>query len=161
MQDDRNTALRKKLLRRLVWKAPLIFLLVFFAVWWQMRAERGIQSSSSAGVNAALFTGSWNGEVSYRSGDRYREEFLFQPEGDKLFGTASFLGIRRGFQEGRVDGDKISFFVQFDERSEDQTVPNKVYYWGQIAGDQVAMRLQDSRGNPPVDFLLRKAGAAG
>ena len=161
MQDDRNTALRKKLLRRLLWKAPLIFLLVFFAVWWQMRAERGIQSSSSAGVNAALFTGSWNGEVSYRSGDRYREEFLFQPEGDKLFGTASFLGIRRGLYEGRVDGDKISFFVQFDERSADQTVPNKVYYWGQIAGDQVAMRLQDSGGNPPVDFVLRKAGVAG
>jgi hypothetical protein len=85
---------------------------------------------------------------------------LFQPEGDKLFGTASFLGIKRGIEDGKVDGDKISFFARFDERSADQTVQYKNYYWGQIAGAQIAMRLQDSRGDPPADFVLQKSGVA-
>jgi len=158
---DPKTQLRKKLLRRLIWKVPLIFLLVLFAVWWQMRTERGSQPSSRTDSKAALFTGSWNGEVIYPSGEKYNEEFFFQPEGEKLFGTVSFLGLKHGVEEGRVDGDKMSFFVRFDERSGDQAVQHKVYYWGQIVGGQVAMRLQDSRGNPPVDFVLHKAGAAG
>jgi hypothetical protein len=154
---DPNTELRKKLLRRLIWKASLIFLLVLFAVWWQTRTERGTQSSSSTDSKAALFTGSWNGEVTYPSGDKYNEEFFFQPEGEKLFGTVSFLAVKHGIEEGRVDGDKISFFVRFDERSGEQTVQHRVYYWGQFAGGQVAMRLQDSRGNPAVDFVLKRS----
>ena len=159
--DDPKTELRKKLLRRLIWKVPLIFLLVLFAVWWQMRTERGTRTSSSTGSSAAFFTGSWNGEVIYPWGDKYREEFFFQPEGDKVFGTVSFLGMKHGVEDGKVDGDKISFFVRFDERVGNQTLEHKNYYWGQIASGQIAMRLQDSRGNPPVDFVLQRIGAAG
>ena len=125
-----------------------------------MRSERGTRPSSSTGSKAVLFTGSWNGEVIYPSGDKYTEEFFFQPEGEKLFGTVSFLGAKHGLEEGRVDGDKISFFIRFDERPGDQTVQHKVYYWGQITDGQVAMRLQDSRGNPPVDFVLEKNSIA-
>ena len=158
---DPNTEIRKKLLRRLIWKAPLIFLLVLFAVWWQTRTERVTQPSSSTDSKAALFTGSWNGEVTYPSGDKYNEQFFFQPEGEKLFGTVSFLGVKHGLEEGRVDGDKISFFIRLDERSGNQTVQHKVYYRGQIAGGQVAMRLQDSRGNPSADFGLHRTGVGG
>ena len=160
MRDDPRTALRKKLLRRLIWKAPLIFLLVFFAVWWQMRTERATQPSSNAGSKAALFTGSWNGEVIYPWGEKHNEEFFFQPEGDKLFGSASFLGMKRGIEDGKIDGDKLSFFVRFDEGSGAQTLQHKNYYWGQIADSRLSMRLQDSRGNPPVDFILRKSNVA-
>jgi len=160
MRDDPRTALRKKLLRRLIWKAPLIFLLVFFAVWWQMRTERATQPSSSTDSKAALFTGGWNGEVIYPWGEKHSEEFFFQPEGDKLFGTASFLGIKRGIEDGKVDADKISFFARFDEGSGAQTLQHKNYYWGQIADGQLSMRLQDSRGNPPVDFVLKKSNVA-
>jgi hypothetical protein len=160
MRDDPRTALRKKLLRRLIWKAPLIFLLVFFAVWWQMRTERATQPSSNAASKAALFTGSWNGEVIYPWGEKHSEEFFFQPEGDKLFGTASFLGMKRGIEDGKIDGDKLSFFVRFDEGSGAQTLPHKNYYWGQIADSRISMRLQDSRSNPPVDFVLKKSNVA-
>ena len=65
--------LRKKLLRRLIWKVPLIFLLVLFAVWWQMRTERETQPSSRADSKAALLTGNWNSEVIYPSGEIYNE----------------------------------------------------------------------------------------
>lgn len=160
VRDDPRTALRKKLLRRLIWKAPLIFLLAFFAVWWQMRTERGTEPSSSAGSKAALFTGRWNGEVIYPRGEKYSEEFFFQPEGDKLFGTASFLGMKRGIEDGKIDGNQLSFFARFDEGSGEQTVEHKNYYWGQVTDSRISMRLQDSRGNPPVDFVLKKSNVA-
>ena len=160
MRDDPRTALRKKLLRRLIWKAPLIFLLVFFAVWWQMRTERATQPSLNAASKAALFTGSWNGEVIYPWGEKHSEEFFFQPEGDKLFGSASFLGMKRGIEDGKIDGDKLSFFARFDEVSGAQTLQHKNYYWGQISDSRISMRLQDSRGNPPVDFVLKKSNVA-
>ncbi len=41
--------------------------------------------------------------------------FLFQPEGAKLFGTASFLGAKRGIEEGKIEGESISFIVRFQE----------------------------------------------
>ncbi|HVO93257.1 MAG TPA: toll/interleukin-1 receptor domain-containing protein, partial [Terriglobales bacterium] len=38
--DEAKVALRKRLMRRLVWKAPLIFALVTFAAWWQWRSNQ-------------------------------------------------------------------------------------------------------------------------
>ncbi|HXV49464.1 MAG TPA: hypothetical protein VEB61_11725 [Candidatus Binatia bacterium] len=32
----------------------------------------------------------------------------------------------------------------------------KNYYWGVLDGDKLRLRLQDDRGNPPLDFVLRK-----
>jgi hypothetical protein len=60
-------------------------------------------------------------EVAYSRGPTHTEQFLFQAEGDKLFGTASFLGFRRGIEDGRIDGDKISFTVRFQAASEGMT----------------------------------------
>jgi hypothetical protein len=90
--SDPRAALRKKLLRRLWWKVPVIFLLVAFAVWWQWRQEREQELRSQRPSPAAgAIAGTWSGEVKYGWGDKYNEVFLFQPEGAKLFGTASFL----------------------------------------------------------------------
>ena len=60
-------------------------------------------------------------EGAYSWGPTHTEQFLFQAEGDKLFGTASFLGFRRGIEDGRIDGDKISFTVRFQAASEGMT----------------------------------------
>jgi hypothetical protein len=43
---------------------------------------------------------------------------LFEAEGDSLFGTASFPAFKRGIEDGRIDGDKISFNVRFQEALE-------------------------------------------
>jgi cytoskeletal protein RodZ len=96
---DSRAELRRKLLRRLVWKVPLIVLLMSLAVWWQMRRENEAQlpTGKQTGASPApAFTGSWKGDVTYPWQVSYTEQFLFQPEGDKLFGTASFLGVKRG-----------------------------------------------------------------
>jgi len=154
---DERAALRRKLLRRLWWKAPIIFLLVSFAVWWQSRQEQNEQAKTEIpSAASAAVAGSWSGEVTYSWGDRYNEQFLFQPEGAKLFGTASFLGAKRGIEEGKIDGASISFFIRFQEVSGDTTTEHKNYYWGKLEGTEIRIRMQDDRGNPPVEWTLVK-----
>ena len=158
---DPRAALRKKLLRRLWWKVPVIFLLVTFAVWWQWRQEREEELKAQRPSPAAgAIAGTWSGEVKYDSGDKYNELFLFQPEGAKLFGTASFLGAKRGIEDGKIEGENISFIVRFQEIAGDTTRDHKNYYWGKLNGKEILVRIQDDRGNPPVDFVLRKIAAA-
>jgi hypothetical protein len=81
-------------------------------------------------------------------GARAIPRFLFQAEGDKLFGTASFLGFRRGIEDGRIDGDKISFTVRFQAASEGMTGKHRNRYMGTVSGNQIHFRMQDDRGNP-------------
>lgn len=155
--SDERAALRRKLLRRLWWKAPIIFLLVAFAVWWQARQERAEQTTeeSPSAVTAAV-AGSWSGEVTYSWGDRYNEQFLFQPEGAKLFGTASFLGVKRGIEEGKIESENISFLIRFQEMAGDTAGDHKNYYWGKFEGKEIRIRMQDDRGNPPLEWVLQK-----
>ena len=162
--DDGKAALRKRLLRRLIWKVPVILALVAFAVWWQWRSnqeqEMGPRASGATAKTAATITGSWSGEVAYGWGDKYTEVFLFQPERSKLFGTASFLGSKRGIEEGKIEGESVSFFVRFQELSGNETHERKNYYWGKLSANAIAMRIQDDRGSPPVDFVLQKSAVA-
>ena len=159
--DDAKTALRKRLLRRLIWKVPLILALVSFAVWWQWKSNRepqvGTDASAVTAKTAAAITGNWSGKVAYGWGDKYTEAFLFQPEGSRLFGTASFLGAKRGIEEGKIEGEAISFFVHFQELSGNETREHKNYYWGKLNGGEIFVRMQDDRGSPPVEWsLVRK-----
>ncbi|HEX2929661.1 MAG TPA: toll/interleukin-1 receptor domain-containing protein [Candidatus Binatia bacterium] len=156
---DARRELRRRLWRRLLWKAPIVLLLVSFAIWWQWRKEEGAKvagNEQSFGLRAAQFTGNWSGEVTYAWGDKFSEQFFFQPEGSKLFGAAGFLGVKRGIEEGKIEGESISFFIRFQESSGGMVRDHKNYYWGKLDGDKVQMRLQDDRGNPPVDFVLSK-----
>lgn len=155
--SDLRAALRKKLLRRLWWKVPVIFLLVAFAVWWQWRQEREQELRSQRPSPAAgAIAGTWSGEVKYGWGDKYNEVFLFQPEGAKLFGTGSFLGVKRGIEEGKIEGESISFIVRFQATAGDTTREHKNYYWGKLRDKEMLVRIQDDRGNAPVDFVLSK-----
>lgn len=158
---DSRAERRRKLWRRLAWKAPLIVLLVSFAVWWQWRKEGALKPvlrPQAPSPKAAAITGYWSAEVRYSWGEKFTEQFFFVPEGAKLFGSASFLGVKRGIEEGRIDGERIAFFVRFQESAGAVTANHKNYYWGGLDGDRILMRLQDDRGNPPLDFVLRRSG---
>ena len=152
---DARTALRKKLLRRLIWKVPIIISLMAFAVWWEQRKEGGQEIKVEAAANP--FTGGWSGEVTYGWGAKFIEPFFFQPEGNKLFGTASFLGAKRGIEEGKIAGESISFYVRYEEVSGSESRERKNYYWGKINGDDILMRMQDDRGSAAVEWILRKS----
>jgi hypothetical protein len=148
-------------MRRLIWKAPLIIALVTFAAWWQWRQEAKTNLSGKSPVVGAeiaqRLTGTWQAEVNYPGRGKFTEQFLFQPEGGTLFGTASYLSLKHGIEEGRVDGENISFFIRFNETAGDVNQEHKTYYWGTFAGGQMHLRAQDDRGNQPVEFSLVKS----
>ena len=155
--DTQVAEVRKKLLRRMIWKVPIIVLLVAFAVWWEWRKQGGDETKVESA--AAAFTGAWTGEVTYGWDAKYSESFFFQPEGNKLFGTASFLGVKRGIEEGKVDGETISFYARYDEVSGGESRQRKNYYWGKLNGKDISIRMQDDRGNPAVDWVLKKSNS--
>ncbi len=161
---NRSVELRKKLMRRLIWKAPLIIALMTFAAWWQWRQETKTNLSGKSPVVGAeiiqRLTGSWQAEVNYPGRGKFTEQFLFQPERDKLFGTASYLALKHGIEEGRIEGENISFFIRYVETVDNTNREHKTYYWGTFANGQIRMRVQDDRGAQPVEFSLMKIAAS-
>jgi len=157
---DSRAELRKKLLRRLVWKVPLIFLLMSLAVWWQMRRENEAQltTATQTGASKAMaFTGSWKGDVTYPWQVSHTEQFLFQPEEDKLFGTATFLGVKRGIGDGKIVGETISFSVAFEEIYGSTMRSRRNRYEGKLSGDTIRLRIMDDQGNSPVELVLTRS----
>ena len=146
--------------RRKIWGGPIALLLVVAALWWQWNQARQPQGNKASSAidspAAAAISGVWQGEVAYSWGPTYTERFLFQAEGDKLFGTASFLAFKRGIEDGRIEGDKISFTVRFQTVSEGMTSEHRNRYLGTVSGNQIHFRMQDDRGNPPVEFVAGK-----
>lgn len=157
---DRSAGRQEMLQRRkraLLWKAPLVLGLVAFAVWWQDRQDA--QRSPPPVVNvpiAAQLAGTWSAEVTYPWDAKHKEGFFFQPEGNRLYGTASFLGAKRGIDDGKIEGDEIFFSVRFQEQSASGTRDHKNYYGGKIAGNEIRFRLQDDRGSPPLEFVAAR-----
>ena len=157
---------RERLRKRLLWKIPAILLLVSFAVWWQLRQEQsgqptpGVAPAEIDGMAKAV-AGVWEGEVTYSWGAKYKERFFFEPEGGKLFGTATFLESKRGVEDGKIEGDHISFSVRFEEISGDVTREVKNTYFARVSGSELSVRMQDSRGTPPVQFKLTRSREAG
>ena len=151
--------------RRKLW-GGVALLLVTAALFWQWNHfhKQRVGDAAPSRLNSpavAALSGWWTGEVAYGWGARYTEQFLFQTEGDKLFGTASFLAFKRGIEDGRIEGDKISFTVRFQTVSEDVAREHKNSYLGTVSGNQIHFRMQDDRGNPPVEFVVKKELATG
>jgi len=147
--------------RRRIWSGPVALLLVVAALWWQWaqthkQSQVGTAAPAVNSPTAAAVTGLWQGEVTYNLGPTYTERFLFQAEGDKLFGTASFLAFKRGIEDGRIDGDKISFNVRFQEAVEGMSTERTIHYVGSVSGGQIHFKMQDDRGSGSVEFVVRK-----
>ena len=117
--DNWKAELRQRLRRRLVWKIPLIILLVSFAIWWQWRKDANPPLSTAeqaaAAHIAAAVSGTWRGDVTYPWGAKYSERFLFNAEGAKLFGVATFLASKRAIEDGQIVGETILFRVRYQE----------------------------------------------
>ena len=162
--DDWKAEMRQRLRRRLRWKIPLIVLLVGFAVWWQWRQQAATRPPSDVAIAnnsvAAKLAGRWRGEVTYPWGAKYREEFFFTPEGNRLFGTASFIGIKRGVEEGRITGDTITFKVRFEETSSSGTRTGTNRYEGRLSGDLIRLKCFDEAGSAPVEIDLSRQNEA-
>jgi len=163
--DQWKADLRQRLRRRLVWKIPLIILLVSFAAWWQWRKDAvppsGNAQQTAAVKIAAAVSGTWRGDVTYPWGDKYSERFLFTAEGAKLFGIATFLASKRAIEEGQITGETILFRVRYEEVGGGDSRTRLNRYEGKLLGDEIQLRVFDDKGSPPVEFNLTRSADDG
>lgn len=143
--------------KALIWKAPLVLALLAFAFWWQGRQDSQAPAPAAIKVPmAGQFAGTWSADLTYHWDAKHKESFFFQPEGNRFYGTASFLGAKRGIDDGKIEGEEIFFSVRFQEETSSGTRDRKNYYAGKIAGNEIRFRLQDDRGSPPLEFIATK-----
>ena len=120
-------------------------------------AEQGSEERADEGSRISI-DGSWTTSITYAWGDTYEESLIFDAEGRQLFGTVSYLGIARGFRNGKIEGSQISFDIFLQELlGFDETREYRNTYVGNVSDETIQFVMQDDRGNPPVRFQARKA----
>src|ERR1051325_252867 len=98
---------------------------------------------AAATLYAADVDGTWTGTVSGPQGD-FPVSFTFKAEGTKLTGsTAGFDGSAVPIQDGKVDGNTITFNVTFDFGG----MPCMISYKGVVGADQIKVS-GDAAGMP-------------
>ncbi len=100
---------------------------------------------------AADVDGAWTGTVQGPMGD-FPVSFTFKADGTKLAGsTIGFDGSEVPIQDGKIDGNTITFTVTFDFGG----MPFMLSYKGVVSSDQIKMS-GDAFGMP-FEFVLKKS----
>jgi len=104
---------------------------------------------------AADVTGTWKGEVSSPDGNSFSLTYTFKQDAAKLTGTVlSPHGDVLPLDNGKVDGDKISFSVKVDMNG--GTVFSSE---GTINGDEITLKTKADSGDmdfPPMTIKRQK-----
>ncbi len=91
---------------------------------------------------------------------KYTETFIFKGEGDEVYGTASFLGKKRGILEGKIRKDKLQFITITGETLGSQPERDSIHdYRGRILGDEMKFIMQTKGGYSrqiPIEFIAKK-----
>jgi opacity protein-like surface antigen len=99
---------------------------------------------------AADITGTWKGSADTPMGTVDRT-FVFKQDGTKLTGeTSSSMFGKSTIDDGKVDGDNISFTVTISYQGNDV----KINYTGKIDGEQLKLHVESPAG--PVDYVVKK-----
>ena len=110
----------------------------------------------AAAAWAADVSGTWKGDVSSPDGNSFTLTYTFKQEGTKLMGTVlSPHGDTLPIDNGKVDGDKISFSVKVDM---DGTTTN-FSSEGTINGDEITIKTKADSGDmdfPPMTIKRQK-----
>ena len=120
--------------------------------------DGGTNSGRSIRDRRPEINGVWEADVSYDwPNARYTERFDFRGEGDEVYGTASFLGKRRGILEGRIEKDRLRFITRTQEVLGDWQNPKDVVhrYRGKFRGNAIEFVMQTEGGyseHIPIEF---------
>jgi opacity protein-like surface antigen len=98
---------------------------------------------------AADVTGAWSGQMSGPNGEGFDLTFTFKQAGTKLTGTvAGPQGDPLDISEGKVDGDKLSFTVNFNGMT--------IRHTGDISGDEIKLTSKADKGEFPGGVITLK-----
>jgi hypothetical protein len=102
-------------------------------------------------VWAADITGKWSAQMSGPDGGGMTLTFTFKQSGTKLTGTMDGPGGEpMQIQDGKVDGDKISFAVSFNDM--------KIVHEGVVKGDEITLtvKMDGGPGGSPGPMVLKR-----
>lgn len=95
---------------------------------------------------AADIDGKWAGEI---VGQNMEIAFTFKAEGTKLTGVHIVNGTETPIEEGKIDGNNISFTVTLN-MGEEMKIPHK----GTISGDEIKMTYEMM--GQPGEILVKR-----
>ena len=101
-------------------------------------------------ASAADATGKWSGEVPGGRGNQ-PISFTFKAAGSTLTGTITTAQGDAPIEEGKIDGDKITFSRTAPGRD---GTPAKQTYTGKVGADSIEFTREGGRG--PVTFTVKK-----
>lgn len=110
--------------------------------------------------------GQWQAEVAYAwdPSRRHVERFSFMGTGDRLQGSASFLGVPRGVLEGKAVKNRLHFVTKTQKMTGDWNQPQELVhrYEGRLVGDdiQFVMQTEDASGTTPLTFTAKRQPAS-
>ncbi len=101
--------------------------------------------------------GEWKAEVTYDwKNARSAETFTFNGDLDEVYGTASFLGTKRGIVEGKIKKDKFQFITKTQEVLGSREPRDVIHHYrGKVLGDRIMFSMQTSGGyseHIPIEF---------
>lgn len=99
-------------------------------------------------VLAADVSGKWTGNMAGPDGSMSISCQLKQ-DGNKLTGTMDGPGGAMEIQDGKVEGDKLSFTVDFNGM--------KILHEGEIKGDEITLTIKMDGGDGPGPITLKRA----
>lgn len=120
-------------------------------------AETAAQSRARSGVASA--EGTWTAEITYPNwgSKTFEETFVLQQTGNRISGTASFLGHARPIREGKAEDGIISFTTRW-ELIPEGSGSQENFYRGTVAGDEIRFVYQDLRaGGRTIPFTARRS----
>lgn len=115
-----------------------------------------ILALGASNLHAADLTGTWKGEVSSPDGSTFPLTFTLKQDGAVLTGTSEGpQGEPMSITDGKVDGNKISFKVEFNGMT--------ILHEGVLSdsGDEIKMTAKTDSGEfPPMELTLKRQQAA-
>lgn len=148
---------------------PVVALLIFLgsiviALSAFTNAARNLWELAPKKAASPDIQGEWQADVVYDwPNAKFSERFIFSGKGERLSGTASFLGMNRGILEGKSQKDQVQFITKTQEFNADANHSVTHRYLGKIANDEIhfVMQTEDALSEHlPVEFIARKLGAA-
>jgi hypothetical protein len=105
-------------------------------------------------ILGANIDGKWTWEMEGRDGQKRTQTATLKAEGDKLTGTMSGRQGETPIENGKINGDDISFTRTMNFGGESR----KMTYTGKLVGDELKLTMKMDGGDmPPREFVAKRA----
>ena len=106
----------------------------------------------AATTSAADVSGTWKGTAQTPNGPVERT-FIFKVDGNKLTGeTSSSMFGKSVIEDGKVDGDNISFTITVSIQDNEA----KLLYKGKVQGDEIKFTVEIPAINQTIEYTAKR-----